>query len=78
MVPGVLLERVDGRDVVAGHPAHAAAQRVRLAPLAALVVALDAHLLACAQQFQLIYYTLVYGRMILHLKHNNFNSIDKY
>lgn len=48
VVPRVLLERVDRRHVVAGHPAHAAGQRVRLAPLAALVVALDAHLLACA------------------------------
>lgn len=47
VVPRVLLQRVDGRHVVARHPAHAARQRVRLAPLAALVVAHYAHLLAC-------------------------------
>lgn len=44
VVPAVLLEGVDGGDVVAGHPPYLPAGGVRLAPLPALVVAQDTHL----------------------------------
>jgi hypothetical protein len=46
VVPRVLLQRVDRRHVVGGHPADVAVRRMRLAPLARLVVAEDAELLA--------------------------------
>ena len=45
VVPAVLLQRVDRRDVVARHPAHAAQHRVRLAPLPRLVVRQNADLI---------------------------------
>ena len=38
MVPGVLLQRVDGSHVVGGDPAYAAQDRVGLTPLPGLVV----------------------------------------
>ena len=45
MVPGELVEAVDGGDVVARHPAHLPRSVLHLAPFASLVVADDGHLL---------------------------------
>ena len=47
MVPGELVEGVDGGDVVAGHPTDVARLVLYLTPLAALVVTQDGHLLSC-------------------------------
>ena len=44
VVPGVLLQAVDGGDVVGGDPAHAAQHGVGLAPLPGLVVRQDSNL----------------------------------
>jgi hypothetical protein len=44
MVPGVLLQRVDRRDIVGGDPAHATQHRVGLTPLTRLVVREDTNL----------------------------------
>ena len=48
MVPGVLLEAVEGGDVGHGHPARfAVLELLRLAPLSALVVAKDPDMVTC-------------------------------
>ena len=44
VVPGVLLQGVDGGDVVGGDPAHVAQDGVGLAPLPGLVVGEDPNL----------------------------------
>ena len=45
--PGELVEAVDGRDVVVGHPADEAALVLHLRPLARLVVVEHSHLVTC-------------------------------
>ena len=44
MVPGMLLQRVDRSDIVAGDPSHATVYAVRFAPFPGLVVGQDSNL----------------------------------
>ena len=44
VIPGVLLQRVDRGDVVGGHPAHVAENRVGLTPFTRLVIREDSNL----------------------------------